>query len=77
MSIVPTSNRKPIAPSLTSREIVARARALPKDARAALGDLVLAVEVSHFGGVTPGEDDYKLCVERFHAFGACLSGAAA
>lgn len=56
-----------IAPSLTSREIVERVR-LPASARDALSGLVLAVEVSRFGGAGAGEEDYRACLDRFHAF---------
>jgi hypothetical protein len=56
-----------LAPSLTSREIVSRVP-LPARAREALGGLVLAVEVSRFGGAPAGETDYRACLERFHAF---------
>ena len=56
-----------LAPSLTSREIVERVP-LPSRAREALAGLVAAVEVSWFGGAQPGETDYRLCLERFHAF---------
>ncbi|HSN91038.1 MAG TPA: DUF4129 domain-containing protein [Anaeromyxobacteraceae bacterium] len=56
-----------LAPSLTSREIVARVP-LPEPARDALSGLVSAVEVSWFGGEDPGEAEYRLCVDRFHAF---------
>jgi hypothetical protein len=53
--------------SLTSREILQRVR-LPERAREALEGLVLAVEVSRFGGVPAGEADYRVCLDRFHAF---------
>jgi hypothetical protein len=56
-----------LAPSLTSREIVARVP-LPERARDALVGLVLAVEISRFGGAPAGERDYRACLERFHAF---------
>jgi hypothetical protein len=56
-----------LAPSLTSREIVARVQ-LPDPARDALSGLVLAVEVSRFGGAAAAEDDYRTCLGRFHAF---------
>jgi hypothetical protein len=56
-----------LAPSLTSREIVARVP-LPDPARDALSGLVLAVEVSRFGGAAAAEDDYRTCLGRFHAF---------
>jgi len=64
-----------LAPSLTSREILARVT-LPSRAREALAALVLAVEVSHFGGAEPGEADYSACVERFETFLATYRGAA-
>jgi hypothetical protein len=64
-----------LAPSLTSREILARVL-LPARAREALAALVLAVEVSRFGGAEPGEDDYRVCVERFETFLATYKGAA-
>jgi hypothetical protein len=56
-----------LAPSLTSREILARVP-LPPRARDALVGLVLAVEVSRFGGAPAGERDYQACLGRFHAF---------
>jgi hypothetical protein len=56
-----------LAPSLTSREIVALA-ALPEQAREALAGLVAAVEVSRFGGAEPGRDEYQACLARFDRF---------
>jgi hypothetical protein len=56
-----------IAPSLTSREILGRVQ-LPGEAREALSGLVLAVEVSRFGGAPAGEEDYRACLARFRAF---------
>lgn len=56
-----------LAPSLTSREIVGRVRLAPP-AREALAGLVAAVELSHFGGAAPGEEDYRACLDRFHVF---------
>ncbi|SRR6266568_3530779 len=56
-----------LAPSLTSREIVSHARLGPA-ARAALADLVAAVEVSYFGGATPGAGEYQACTARFQTF---------
>ena len=56
-----------LAPSLTSREIV-ESVPLPDRARAALEGLVLAVEVSRFGGAAAREEDYRACLARFHAF---------
>jgi len=66
-----------LAPSLTSREILSRVR-LPVRARDALAGLVLAVEISRFGGTPAGEGDYRACLERFHAFlGTYRSGRGA
>jgi uncharacterized protein DUF4129 len=56
-----------LAPSLTSREIL-EAVALPARAREPLRGLVLAVEVSRFGGVPAAERDYRACLDRFGAF---------
>jgi hypothetical protein len=64
-----------LAPSLTSREILARVR-LPVRARDALAGLVVAVEVSRFGGAEPGEPDYLACLDRFEAFLASYRGTA-
>jgi hypothetical protein len=63
-----------LAPALTSREIVARVH-LPAPARDALEGLVVAVEVSHFGGAEPGADEYRACLARFHAFLATYRSA--
>ena len=48
-----------LPPALTSREILARIP-MPDDARAALGGLVGAVEVSHFGGAEPVAGDFQI-----------------
>ncbi|HET8538598.1 MAG TPA: hypothetical protein VFL83_01875 [Anaeromyxobacter sp.] len=64
-----------LAPSLTSREIVSRVP-LPERARDALSGLVLAVEVSRFGGAAAAEDDYRACLGRFHAFLETYRGGA-
>jgi hypothetical protein len=64
-----------LAPSLTSREIAARVPVPPR-AREALSDLVLAVELSRFGGAAAGEEDYRSCLGRFHAFLDAYRGAA-
>jgi hypothetical protein len=50
--------------SLTSREIVARV-AVTSPARAALGDLVTAVEITHFGDTVPGASEYAACRRQF------------
>ncbi len=71
-----------LAPSLTSREILSRVP-LPERAREALAGLVLAVEISRFGGAPAGERDYRACLDRFHEFletyrrGGRAEGAAA
>jgi len=64
-----------LAPSLTSREIAARIP-LPAPAREALSGLVVAVELSRFGGAAAGETDYRACLDRFHAFLETYRGAA-
>ncbi len=64
-----------LAPSLTSREIVARVP-LPARAGEALAGLVAAVERSRFGGATAGEEDYRSCLGRFHAFLETYRGVA-
>ena len=53
-----------LAPALTSREILSRVH-LPQPARHALGDLVAAVEASHFGGRPPSREDFATCLESF------------
>jgi hypothetical protein len=58
-----------LSPALTSREVLARV-ALPPPALEALAGLVVAVEVSRFGGAEPGEQDYRACLDRFQAFQA-------
>jgi hypothetical protein len=50
--------------SMTARE-VARAAELDGDPRTALLELVSAVEVSHFGGVTVDRRDYERCVASY------------
>jgi hypothetical protein len=65
-----------LAPSLTSREIVARVP-LPARARDALSGLVLAVEVSRFGGAEPAEAEYRACLGRFQSFLETYRGAPA
>lgn len=56
-----------LPPSLTSREILGRVP-LGADAREALSGLVLAVEVTHFGGAAPNADDYAMCRQHFDRF---------
>ena len=67
--------RTPLAPSFTSREILERIP-VPGEARAALGGLVAAVEVSHFGLARPGEEEYRACLGAFHRFVAAYEAAA-
>jgi hypothetical protein len=61
------ARRVAVPASLTSREVLAQAP-VPDRARDALRSLVVAVEISHFGGAVPGADDYRACAERFRAF---------
>lgn len=56
-----------LPPSYTSREVLGSVR-LSARARAALSGLVLAVEISRFGGAPAGEADYRACLVRFHDF---------
>lgn len=56
-----------LPPSFTSREILAAVR-LPARARGALSGLVLAVELSRFGGEPAGAAEYRACLARFHDF---------
>lgn len=58
--------RAKLSSALTSREVLA-AVAMSDGAQRALGELVHAVEVSHFGGQPAGADDYARCVERYRA----------
>lgn len=69
------SRASALPPSFTSREILARAR-LPARAREALSGLVLAVEVSRFGGAEATAGDYRACLDRFEAFLASYRGPA-
>jgi hypothetical protein len=64
-----------LPPSYTSREVLARAR-LPGRAREALSGLVLAVELSRFGGAPATEADYQACLAQFQAFLASYRGPA-
>jgi hypothetical protein len=69
------ATRTTLPPALTSREILRRVP-LRDAARDALGDLVLAVEVSRFGDAHPGRDDYERCLDRFRDFAAAYGSAA-
>jgi len=65
-----------VAPADTSREILARVPLAP-DARAALGGLITAVEVTHFGDDVPGADDFDRCRQQFHRFATAFRGGRA
>ncbi len=53
-----------IAPSMTSRELASRL-SLPEPSARALSSMVSAVELSHFGGRQPEEQDYANCRESY------------
>lgn len=65
-----------LAPAWTSREILYRV-ALPPDARAALEEIVRAVEWSRFGGAAVGPAEYEACVRQAEACRAALPEKAA
>ena len=65
------------SPSMTSREILAKAP-VPTLAKEALGGLIAQVEWSHFGGRPVGQPDYEQAVTRFERFlSACRGEEAA
>jgi hypothetical protein len=66
----------PIAASLTSREILARAGLTPT-AGAALADIVGRVEISYFGGHVPGAEEYAACRRSFEKLAGWLRSRAA
>jgi hypothetical protein len=57
-----------VADEMTGREVL-RSAAVDDGARAALGDLVLAVEISVFGGRTLERADYDRCVASYQRIG--------
>jgi hypothetical protein len=59
--------RTSVRASWTSREVLART-GLPPIAHSALGELVSAVELSHFGAAAVGPDDFARCRDRYQAF---------
>jgi hypothetical protein len=66
-----------IADSLTSREILRRAKVSPL-AKSALQEIIGAVERAYFGDHPAGESDYLACRANFGTFvGALRSGASA
>jgi len=62
-----------LAPSLTSREILA-AVDLPSAARQALGEIIEVVEVSHFGNTELGPDEYARCRTSHGRFADAIRG---
>jgi hypothetical protein len=62
------------ADSLTSREILRRAR-LPDDVTATLRGIVTRVELSYFGGYPASQPDYESCRAGFEALSAVLGKA--
>jgi hypothetical protein len=60
-----------VAPATTSREILARVP-LYADARTALGGLITAVEITHFGDEPANAADYERCRQQFHVFAQVL-----
>jgi hypothetical protein len=59
--------RSASAPALTSREVLRTAR-LALDARQALGALVSAVELVHFGAKPAGAAEYAACAAEYRRF---------
>jgi hypothetical protein len=53
---------RPVAASLTSREVAASAGALSDGGRQALRQIVQAVEITRFGGRPAGAREYEACV---------------
>ena len=60
-----------VGPSTTSREVLESAR-LEAEARGALSDLVLTVEVSLFGGFDVDEGDYQRCMASYRRLSEAL-----
>jgi hypothetical protein len=60
------AGRAPLEPWRTGREIARLAR-LSNDARAALEELVLAVELAVFAGREPDRAEYEHCARRYTA----------
>lgn len=61
------------ADSLTSREILRRAR-LPDEVSHALRSIVTRVELSYFGGYPAGQPDYDSCRTGFETLSSVLAG---
>jgi hypothetical protein len=60
-----------VSPAMTSREILARVPLLA-DARDALSGLIIAVEITHFGGDQATLEDYVRCRAQFQVFAAAF-----
>jgi hypothetical protein len=58
---------EPLAPSLTSREVLLALQLGPEE-HGALTGLITAVELTHFGAETPSLDDYERCLYHFQSF---------
>jgi hypothetical protein len=69
---------EPLAPSLTSREILTALQLSPA-AHDALTGLIGAVELCHFRGSAPNAEDYGQCLQHFEVFARAYvkQGAAA
>jgi hypothetical protein len=65
--------RLEFADSLTSREILRRAR-LPEEVTGALRGIVTRVELSYFGGYPATQPDYETCRAGFEALSVVLAG---
>lgn len=63
-----------IAPSMTSRELASQLT-LPEPSAEALSSMVSAVELSHFGGRQPEEQDYANCRESYLRIASESGGA--
>jgi len=61
------TNTEPLAPSLTSREILEALQLAPA-AHDALTGLIAAVELCHFRGSPPTQGDYARCLGHFEVF---------
>jgi hypothetical protein len=64
--------RLEFADSLTSREILRRAR-LPEEVTGALRSIVTRVELSYFGGYPAAQPDYESCRAGFEALSSVLA----
>jgi len=64
--------RLEFADSLTSREILRRAR-LPEEVTGALRSIVTRVELSYFGGYPAAQPDYESCRAGFEALASVLA----